>query len=362
MTTELQAAANPRNASRSTGPKTATGKARSAQNALRHGLRSELPVLPGQRADDWRNHRDGIVGSLAPAGGLETALAERVALCLWRLRRVAAYETAVTALGMQEAQEDLRHQADDPTERTDDEERLSARLASAERQLEGARAILAEGDGTVRFLEGLPDLAGAAPVSGGDVWCALQQLVATAEAHYDCDGLGDNDLLDPEDEDWLCRLGVPQDEVGDAFEWPGWTAGLLRRACEQIAQAAKVKLGRLLAWAVADGQQSKADARERLPKLEKEVKDLRRRLRTQEERLRQRRILPDDETLNKVTRYEAHLSRQLLQTLHTLERLQASRAGQCVTPPAALDVNLDVSVPPSALPAAEALGGHIDEG
>jgi hypothetical protein len=48
-------------------------------------------------------------------------------------------------------------------------------------------------------------------------------------------------------------------------------------------------------------------------------------------------------TVEKVSRYEAHLSRQMLQALHTLERLQAARAGEPSTPPAALDVTLDAS-------------------
>src|SRR5581483_10536898 len=113
MTSELQTAANGRNATLSTGPTTDGGKARSSKNALRHGLLAGLPVLPGECADDWQAHRDGIVRSLAPAGGLETALAERVALSLWRLRRVASYETAVTALGIEEVAEEMQRQAED---------------------------------------------------------------------------------------------------------------------------------------------------------------------------------------------------------------------------------------------------------
>jgi hypothetical protein len=54
-------------------------------------------------------------------------------------------------------------------------------------------------------------------------------------------------------------------------------------------------------------------------------------------------MLPAGDTLEKVTRYEAHLSRQMLQALHELQRLQAVRAGEPVPAPAALDVTLDAS-------------------
>jgi hypothetical protein len=37
------------------------------------------------------------------------------------------------------------------------------------------------------------------------------------------------------------------------------------------------------------------------------------------------RLLPDDKTLEKVARYEAHLSRGLYKALHELEALQARR-------------------------------------
>ena len=40
------------------------------------------------------------------------------------------------------------------------------------------------------------------------------------------------------------------------------------------------------------------------------------------------RLLPDEYTLNKIMRYEAHLNRQLYQALHELEALQARRQGQ----------------------------------
>ena len=40
------------------------------------------------------------------------------------------------------------------------------------------------------------------------------------------------------------------------------------------------------------------------------------------------RMLPKEEALERVLRYEAHLHRQLLQTMHELEALQARRRGE----------------------------------
>jgi hypothetical protein len=94
MTTPSQAEANRANARRSTGPRTTTGKTRSSQNALKHGLRANSALLPGESAADWREHREGVLLSLGAKGALETALADRVALVLWRLRRVGPCDAA----------------------------------------------------------------------------------------------------------------------------------------------------------------------------------------------------------------------------------------------------------------------------
>jgi len=79
------------------GPKTAAGKARVGLNALTHGIASARPVVPGESPTEWEMSRQGIVDALGPAGPVELSLAERVATTLWRLRRVAAYETAAIA-------------------------------------------------------------------------------------------------------------------------------------------------------------------------------------------------------------------------------------------------------------------------
>ena len=80
------------------GPRTAEGKARVRMNAVSHGISAQHAVIPGlERAEDWESHRAAILSSVAPDGALETALAERAAHALWRLRRVTAFETHALA-------------------------------------------------------------------------------------------------------------------------------------------------------------------------------------------------------------------------------------------------------------------------
>src|SRR4051794_1590023 len=79
----------------STGPRTEEGKARSAQNATKHGLRSERPVLPTEDAAAWDAFRADVVSTLEPANTMERKLAERVALQMWRQDRAARYEVEV---------------------------------------------------------------------------------------------------------------------------------------------------------------------------------------------------------------------------------------------------------------------------
>jgi hypothetical protein len=56
------------------------------------------------------------------------------------------------------------------------------------------------------------------------------------------------------------------------------------------------------------------------------------------ERMSPERLLPDEKTLEKVARYEAHLTRGLYKALHELEALQARRTGGAA-PLARVDVD-----------------------
>lgn len=108
MDTLLPNELSPDSHSKSTGPKTSAGKAVASRNAIVHAIRSKKPVIHGMEEEShWRAHRQGIIASLDPEGELENALADRVALLLWRLDRVTRYEVAVTDRHVAGARSDL---------------------------------------------------------------------------------------------------------------------------------------------------------------------------------------------------------------------------------------------------------------
>ncbi|HJT08445.1 MAG TPA: hypothetical protein VJ747_16050, partial [Stellaceae bacterium] len=74
MATEAQVAANRRNAGRSTGPRTAAGKAVVSQNALSHGLTAEQIVLFDEQAEDLARFREELRQALDPADDMEEQL------------------------------------------------------------------------------------------------------------------------------------------------------------------------------------------------------------------------------------------------------------------------------------------------
>jgi len=87
MTTPAQIAANRRNALKSTGPRTAAGKAASSRNGLRHGLTSRRAVVRGEDAQDFERFRAELRSALAPRDAREEVLAETVVYAAWRMRR-----------------------------------------------------------------------------------------------------------------------------------------------------------------------------------------------------------------------------------------------------------------------------------
>jgi len=87
MATQAQILANRRNSEKSTGPRTAEGKATVAKNATKHGLFARMDVVISENQADFDAFRDDMLAELAPAGTMESILAARIVSLTWRLQR-----------------------------------------------------------------------------------------------------------------------------------------------------------------------------------------------------------------------------------------------------------------------------------
>src|SRR5262249_43264522 len=97
--------------------------------------------------------------------------------------------------------------------------------------------------------------------------------------------------------------------------------------------------------AFQDRVETQEAGRGEVSRLRKEVGELERRIQLSATRQVHQAILGDRFTLDKIMRYESHITRQMLQALHTLERLQRAGRGDDVPPPAALDVTVNGTAP-----------------
>jgi hypothetical protein len=92
-----RAAINRANSQNSTGPRTAAGKQRSSQNALRHGLTAASPVLPTEDRAAYEDHRRRFFDEYHPATSTETQLVQELIDTSWRLNRIPLLEAEVLA-------------------------------------------------------------------------------------------------------------------------------------------------------------------------------------------------------------------------------------------------------------------------
>src|SRR4051794_7565161 len=81
-----------------TGPVTVEGKARSSQNALRHGLTAgKFVLLPDEDPDEFAAACERLRQEWQPASDTQAELVERFAVQHWRLMRAIALESRLQA-------------------------------------------------------------------------------------------------------------------------------------------------------------------------------------------------------------------------------------------------------------------------
>ena len=290
------------------GPATQNGKQIVRWNATRHGISSPQPVIPGlEKQEDWESHLEGIMENLSPVGHLEVTLTERVALLSWRLHRVIRYETGAIAISQETIEDDIherdlflstiRRKGFDSTHPVDI--RFEARYY---KQVHSA-------------LRRFPSLGPDKTLKGTDassiVWGVLMEAKKAA--------------IEEIDDEALDLPGVPEDAMIE--ELPAMKVADVRRCVEAIAAHASLDPDELLEAATSEAGYQARHAAHKKEEVEQEIS-----------RKVRERILPDDKTLEKISRYEAHLSRQLYHALHELENLQKYRTTGEGVPLARVDV------------------------
>ncbi len=288
------------------GPRTEGGKEVARWNATRHGIRSPAPVVFGvEKPEDWEEYRDRILEDLAPSGHLEFTLTERVALLSWRLHRVTRYETETIARSQERMIEDLR-------------DWRSSGFGYSSRGPSHPEDVLAapkEARRTERLPKKFPDYPDERKLSGPDADAVLWAIAGRIDDEVDLE-----ELELPGMPEWA---GL----YGDISEWDGWSVGLVRECLSVIASAAGEDLEELMDGAREKARLDVISAKSEAERVEAELSNMRREW-----------LLPDEKTLEKISRYEAHLSRLMFKALHELEALQVRRSGGAA-PLARLDVD-----------------------
>ena len=327
---------NPRTLSKR-GPKTPEGRLAVRFNASTHGILSLQPIVTAfERAQDWERHREAIIGALSPEGGMEQMLAERVASCSWRLNRVLLHEAETIA----EAQEGVIESVRQQRKRELELERLFAKEgekvltdlgilieAHPANALDDVRMARRFYKMVGKLFDSPPDTLIKAEDAAWVVGVAAEHAVRLA-AHQCSEEEPEREEVGLLSESLQERLPDILDDI--SLSEVDWRVGQLRELIKWLAEQAGVQ-PETQTW---DG--SIVSPQEQL--VEKLYTETRYDLATKEAKAeevqaqlltaRRDRILPSEEDLQKIARYEAHLSRQMILALHELEALQKRRAGR----------------------------------
>jgi hypothetical protein len=276
-------------------------------NARAHGiLSSETLIEEGEGREDpelFYALAKSLRDDLAPDGALEELLVDQIIALTWRLRRVLRYENATLQLKafvpagtyVSWDREDLTHV---PYSNLSELRAETGRLDERLRRLHAEAEILSSAEPLEQYA------------------AIFERTFSIAEQDFD---------VDIED---VLRL----QEEWDPFE-----------------TYSRPQVARVVAAACKSGHVSAEEFWTHVREaVEKDVRD------REDELAYQRRTrtielllagLPPEQYLQRIQRYEAHLSREFYRALHELQRLQANRIQGLSAPPIAVDIEVASSTP-----------------
>lgn len=279
----------------------------------------QATVIPGERADDWESHRAGIVASLGPVDELEAEVVDRIAQLTWRLRRVLRYETGVlsgsipsiTALQVETQRLLAKVQpSKSPDEKRRELEREEERLVGLERLIQRYREFrMLPHDSPIAGNEGMLMLADAYRLDPG-----MQS--AYFYTH------------DPE---FLSKLGIPAENKNFAEGWAGWTCGTVNKGMELIGARISCSAETLLDTLIESLNRDVVEQTVKVSWMRGESGGIPLTEKSQREGATEKEgadvfsPVMDPATIDKIIRYESHLSRQLALAMELFYHLQSDR-------------------------------------
>jgi hypothetical protein len=166
-----------------------------------------------------------------------------------------------------------------------------------------------------RLIKRFPKLPDDKPLSGPEAASILDLVWAQTDEELEAEEV----RLPEEIPEWA---GLEGDKSG----WDGWSVSLVREYISAIGSVVGEDEEELIEAAIERARLDIIRAEAAAERVEQELA-----------RMSRERLLPDEKTLEKVARYEAHLSRLFHKALHELEALQVRRMGGAA-PLARLDV------------------------
>jgi hypothetical protein len=282
-----------------------------ALSAVKHGVTAGILPHEGRV---WRQHLAAVRDALQPVGAVEEALVERIAVTLWRLRRVAIWEASLLADARDDAHVVPGFSGASlvpdgpPRDRQDAAVGLLRRIlkhwvspladaneivAEAREYVTSMRALIAALE---RALAALDDPAGWTALDVGDDAQTIGSTLIDALDEQEKAVLAARWEMEPKE---VHEVLTSSEDLPDLLELLG--VERTRAALERELRSTQLNVA-LVEQALAAYHQATAE--------------------------RQARARPDLDELGKLQRYEAHLERMLYRALHELEALQARRRGE----------------------------------
>ncbi len=285
---------------RAAGPRTELGKQRSSRNATKYGIFSEVVVLKGESRAGYQSLLKGLWEAFQPEGRLEEVLVEKLAMILWRHRRLFVAEGAEIRKNIEFLEWDQRNQQQEEAEEI------------------GSSSILDYNGGLIRKIQ------------NPDVLERCLELLAELRQGIEIEG------FDPErDTPILERIYGESDKnrlrktLYEAYEIWLCTSNASEEEREREGYASQERCRKNILGEIDDEIRRLKRYQKTQASIESD--------RTKLESLR--RIVPESPALDRLLRYEASLERAFDRTLSQLERLQRMRLGQPVPPPVKIELS-----------------------